>query len=308
VEYRDYYATLGVGKEASQEEVQKAYRKLARKLHPDVNKSPEAEARFKEINEAYEVLKDSEKRAKYDRFGSAWKQAQTTGNPPPGFEDLFGAFRGSGRAQPFPGGTGFSSFFDLLFGGAGPGGGWAATSIDLGALGANREATLRLTLEDAARGGERDLVVADPGGGEHRIKARIPPGVRAGNRIRLAGQGGRGGGGERGDLYLNVELLPHHRFELVDDQLRTTVPISPWEAILGGEADVETLEGQVRVRIPPGSSSGQRIRLRGKGFPRPGGAGDLIAELRIAVPRQVTDEERKLYEELARISPFSPRG
>jgi curved DNA-binding protein len=302
VEYHDYYATLGVGKDASQEEVQKAYRKLARKLHPDVNKSPEAEARFKEINEAYEVLKDAEKRAKYDRFGSAWKQAQTTGNPPPGFEDLFGAFRG-GRTQPFPGGSRYSSFFDLLFGAAGVGG-----PVDLGALGADREATLRLTLEEAARGGERDLVVADPGGGEHRIKARIPAGVRAGNRIRLAGQGGRGRGGERGDLYLTVEILPHSRFQLEGDQLRATLPIAPWEATLGGEADIETLDGRVRVRIPPGSASGQRIRLRGKGFPRPGGAGDLIAELRIAVPRQVTDEERKLYEELARISPFSPRG
>ncbi len=305
MEYRDYYATLGVAKDAGQDDIQKAYRKLARKLHPDVNKSPEAEARFKEINEAYEVLKDPEKRAKYDRFGSAWKQAQATGQPPPGYEDLFGAF---GRSQPFPGGSGFSSFFDLLFGAAGPGGGWGGGPIDLGALAADREATLRLTLEEAAKGGERELVLADPAGGERRLKTRIPAGVRPGSRVRLAGQGGRGRGGERGDLYLKVEILPHSRFELDGDRLRTLLPITPWEAALGAEAEVETLAGPVRVRIPAGSSSGQRIRLRGKGYPGPGGAGDLIAELRITVPKEVTGEERKLYEELAQVSRFSPRG
>ncbi|MGH9464273.1 MAG: DnaJ C-terminal domain-containing protein [Thermoanaerobaculia bacterium] len=309
MEYRDYYATLGVDKSASQDEVQKAYRKLARKLHPDVNKSPEAEARFKEINEAYEVLKDPEKRAKYDRFGSAWKQAQTSGTPPPGFEDLYGAFAAEGgRARPFSG-SGFSSFFELLFGGAGPGvrgsGGPAGFET---ALGLDREATLRLTLEEAARGAERQLVLGDPAlGGERRLKTRIPAGVRPGKRIRLAGQGGRGRGGERGDLYLTVEILPHPRFELQGEELRTTLSVAPWEAALGAEAEVDTLDGPVRVRIPPGSSSGQRIRLRGKGFPGASGPGDLIAELRITVPKQLTEEERRLYEELARVA-RSPRG
>ncbi len=310
MEFRDYYATLGVGKGATQDEVQKAYRKLARKLHPDVNKSPEAETRFKEINEAYEVIKDPEKRARYDRFGSAWKQAQTTGSPPPGFEDLFGAFGGAGRArtQPFPGSSGFSSFFDLLFGGAGSAG-WGGGPIDFAAAGADTRAHLRLTLEEAARGGERELVLGEPSGrGERRVRVRIPPGVRSGSRIRLAGQGGRGRGSDRGDLYLEVELLPHDRLALDGDVLRTTVDIAPWEAALGGEAEVPTLEGPLRVRIPAGSSSGRRIRVREKGFPLAGRPGDLIVELRIAVPKEITDEERSLYEKLARVSPFAPRG
>ncbi len=309
MEYRDYYATLGVGKDASREEIQKAYRKLARKLHPDVNKSPEAEARFKEVNEAYEVLKDPEKRAKYDRFGSAWKQAQRTGSPPPGFEDLFGAFGfGSGAERPFTTGgrTGFSSFFELLFGGAGPGG-WAAGPLDFEAAGADQEAILRLSLEEAARGGERELTLAEAGGGGRRLRVRIPPGVRAGSRIRLAGQGGRGPRGERGDLYLKVELLPHPRLRLEGDQLRAVVEITPWEAVLGGEAEVETLADSVRFRIPAGSSSGRKVRLQGKGYPGRNGAGPLIAELRIVVPKEASEEETRLYEQLAQVSRFAPR-
>jgi len=322
--YKDYYKTLGVAKKASQDEIQKAYRKLARKLHPDVNKSDGAETRFKEINEAYEALKDPEKRSQYDRFGSAWQQAQTTGGPPPGFEDIFGFGGPGGTRVEFSGApSGFSSFFDMLFGGAGggaggprqqaswPAGGWPGGQAPRGpSRGQDREAQIRLTLEEAARGGSRELQISDPETGQTRkLRVKIPAGVRPGQRIRLANQGGPAPpGGKRGSLYLKIELLPHPRYRLEGSDLMATLPLSPWEAALGGKVSVDTLEGERTVRIPPGSSSGRKIRLRGLGFPGPGGAnGDLYAELKILVPEALTDREKELFSELAEESPFEAR-
>jgi curved DNA-binding protein len=323
LDYKDYYATLGVSKDASKTDIQKAYRKLARKFHPDVNKGPEAEAKFKEINEAHEVLKDEEKRAKYDHFGSAWKQTQQAGGaPPPGFEDIFTVFTSGGGRQSAggfefeDGGGGFSSFFDMLFGGqygggpTGPRPGWS-TSRDTSVKGADHEATITLTLEEAAQAGQRELTLTDPATGQRKtLRVKIPKGIRPGKRIRLAGQGGPGGGGnDRGDLYLRVELLSDPRFKLEGNDLQTTLPVAPWEAALGGTANVQTLDGTVAVKIPAGSSSGRKIRLRGKGFPTPsGGAGDLFAEIRIRVPVELTERERQLFEELEKESDFDARS
>ena len=312
MDYKDYYAALGVDRKASKAEIQKAYKKLARKLHPDVNKTPEAEARFKEITEANEVLKNDEKRAKYDQFGSAWQQSQRTGGPPPGFEDIFSSFgQGGGGGRGFrTDGSGFSSFFEALFGGGGGGGGqgWQ----DMGgraAPGADHEASISLSLEDAARGGEREITVGDPSTGRNRrLRVKVPPGVRSGQRIRLGGQGGKSAsGGAPGNLYLKVQLLPHPRFRLEGDKLRAYLDVSPARAALGGEAEIPTLNGSVRVRIPPGSSSGRRIRLRGKGYPAGTAAGDLIAEIRIVVPDTLSNEERALYQQLADLSSTDPR-
>ena len=323
MDYKDYYSVLGVNKDADTSDIQKAYRKLARKLHPDVNRSPGAEDKFKEINEAHEVLKDPEKRAKYDQFGSAWKQTQSTGSPPPGFEDIFTVFSSGGgeRAGGFDGfgGQGFSSFFDMLFGsgiGSQSGGGDPRVTWSRGGPGgaptggADHEASISLGLEEAAKGGEREISLNDPMTGRRRtLRVKIPRGIRPRQRIRLAGQGGLGGDGRsRGDLYLSVELLPDSRFRLEGSDLRTTLPITPWEAALGGQARIMTLEGELAVKIPPGSSSGQKIRLRGKGYPSASGeAGDLLAEIRIQIPDQLTDRERELFEELAQISKFDPR-
>lgn len=317
MDYKDYYSILGVPKNADGADIQKAYRKLARKYHPDVNSSPEAEEKFKEINEAHEVLKDSDKRSKYDQFGSAWKQAQSTGSPPPGFEDIFSAFTSGGgeRARGFSGfgGQGFSSFFDMLFG-SGFGGSaeprvtWTAQGPGaVPARGADHEASISLGLAEAASGGKREISLTDPSTGRRRtLEVKIPRGIRPGQRIRLAGQGGLGVDGKtRGDLYLSVELLPDSRFRLEGRDLHTTLPITPWEAALGGQARIQTLAGNLTVKIPPGSSSGRKIRLRGKGYPdTAGGAGDLLAEIRIQVPERLTEEEKQLFEELAKVSKF----
>lgn len=313
MEYKDYYATLGVSRDASQEEIQKAYRKLARKFHPDVNASPEAEDKFKEVGEAYEALKDLEKRAKYDRYGTAWRAAQKGGPTPSGFEDIhfdFGDLGGMGgfRSAEFGGGaSGFSSFFDMLFGGRG--GAREATASAFGRSGADHEATIPLTLEEAVAGGKRELVIADPASGERKTyTVNIPAGVRPGGRIRLRGKGGQAfGDGPRGDLYLRVELLPHPRFRLDGYDLRTNLEVTPWEAALGSQVPVETLNGRLSVKIPPGSSSGRVIRLREQGFPMPDGKGDLLAEIKIVVPPELTAEERTLFEELAKVSEFRPR-
>ncbi len=320
MDYHDYYATLGVDRKASTSDIQKAYKKLARKYHPDVNKSPKAEARFKDVTEAYEVLKNDDKRAKYDQFGSAWKQAQSTGAPPPGFEDIFSMFGGQagGGAQRqrggFSGGAeGFSSFFEMLFGG---GGGerqsqsWEWPRSDVAQPAADHEARLSLSLEEAAAGGSREISLSDPASGKPRkLRVKIPRGVRSGQRIRLVGQGGSNPQGQRGDLYLKVDVLPHPRLKLEGDRLTSELRVSPWEAALGSEAEVETLGGKVRVRIPAGSSSGRKIRLRNKGFPTgPSTAGDLIAEIKVVLPATLTKKERALYQQLSDVSSFEPRS
>jgi curved DNA-binding protein len=316
LDYKDYYATLGVKKDAGQDEIQKAYRKLARKYHPDVNKDPKAELKFKEIGEAYEVLKDPEKRQKYDQFGKDWNRARQTGAPPPGWENIHFDFGGGGFDFGDLGGMGggdrFSSFFEMLFGGGGPGGRRGAGTAGPGGFGGfapqaggNTEATLPLTLEEALRGGTREIAITDPSTGQRRnLSVKIPAGVRSGQKIRLGGQGGPGfGGAAAGDLLLKVEIQPDPRFRVEGSDVHTTVAVSPWEAALGGEAEVETPTGSVRVKIPAGSSSGRKIRLRGRGLGKKGGEkGDLLAEIRIMVPEQLSDRERELYEQLAEAS------
>jgi curved DNA-binding protein len=298
--FEDYYQVLGVERGASPDEIRASYRRLARRYHPDRNREAGAEERFKKVGEAYEVLKDPEKRALYDRFGERWRQAEAAGAAGaegPGFEEIrFEDLGGSGLG-------GLGSIFERIFRGASggapfggdPAGGWTAR-------GADREARLTLDLEEAARGGEREITLEEPGGGGRRtLRARFPRGVRPGQRIRLSGQGGPGlGGGPPGDLFLRVEIAPHARFRLEGDALHTTLDLPPWVAALGGEVSVPTLDGSVRVKVPEGSSSGRRIRLRGKGFPRPGGGvGDLYAEIRIVLGGPPSERARRLYQELA---------
>jgi len=320
LDYKDYYATLGVKKDASQEDIQKAYRKLARKYHPDVNKDTGAEIKFKEIGEAYEVLKDADKRQKYDQFGSAWKSARQTGSPPPGWEHVHFDFGDGGGGFNFGdlggmggGGDRFSSFFEMLFGGGGTGGrrgAGAAGPAGFGGFGqqqagGNVEASFQITLAEAIKGGTREIALTDPSTGQRRnLSVKIPAGVRSGQKIRLAGQGSQGfGGGPTGDLLLKIEIQPDPRFRVEGADIHTTVAVSPWKAALGGEAEVETLNGAVRVKIPAGSSSGRKIRLRGRGLSQPGGEkGDLLAEIRIVIPERLTDRERELYEQLAEAS------
>ena len=320
MEFQDYYKVLGVEKNAEASDIQKAYRRLARQYHPDVNKDAGAEDRFKEIGEAYEVLRDSEKREKYDQYGSAWKKAQTSGAPPPGWEEFqFDFGQGGSRSGGFDfGSSGFSSFFEMLFGddvdvrfAQGPSGfGARPRTTRRRAPGRNREATLRVSLEDLFHGASREIELVDPMDGRRKtLRVSIPKGVQPGQKIRLAGQGEPGMNGDSGDLHLQIELEPHQRYRVEDRNLITELPITPWEAALGGEAIAETLAGEIKLRLPPGSSSGRRIRLHGKGLP--GGAsgtdGDLFLELKIVVPEVLDDEERKLFEQLRDTSSFQPR-
>ncbi|HYO15223.1 MAG TPA: DnaJ C-terminal domain-containing protein [Thermoanaerobaculia bacterium] len=327
MEYKDYYATLGVKKDASQDDIQKAYRKLARKYHPDVNKDPQAEVKFKDVGEAYEVLKDPDKRKKYDQFGANWNRV---GSPPPGwggggahydfggggfdFGDFSGFSGGGGSAE------GFSDFFEMLFGSGGPGGrrrtatwgpgGPGGAGAGFGTRGGgDTEAVITLSLEEAIRGGTREITLSDPNTGQRKtLSVKIPEGVRPGQKIRLSGQGSAGMGGGAGDLYLKIEIAPDPRFKVEGSDIHTAVPVSPWEAALGGEAEVDTPTGPVRIRVPAGSSSGRKIRLRGRGLSQSGGSkGDLYAEIRIVVPERLTDRERELYEQLAEASSFRAR-
>lgn len=274
---RDFYEVLGVERGASVDEIRRAYRKLARRYHPDVSKDPEAEERFKEVSAAYDVLSDPEKRERYDRFGGA-----ADGGPE------FGGFEGGDPGD----------LFETLFGGAGRGTAFAGR-------GADHEAVLELSLEEAARGGRRSMTLGDG----RSYDFAIPAGVRQDQRIRLAGEGGQGfGGGPSGDLFLRVRIKPHPRFRPDGRDLHVDLPVTPWEAALGAEAAVPTLEGSARVRVPAGSSCGRRLRLRGQGFPGPrGGHGDLYATVKIMVPAHLSARERELFEQLAAASSFDPR-
>ena len=300
---QDYYEALGVPRDASADDIRRAYRNLARRLHPDVNKEPGAEDRFKAISEAYEVLRDPEKRARYDRFGANWR----AGPQPPGGGSAENGFdRGSGfrDVRVDFGSGGFGDIFDDLFGGrtgrAGRGG-FEGFSF----RGGDQEAELELTLEEAAAGGRRRLSLGD--GREFEVE--IPPGARDGQRIRLPGQGSPGAGeGESGDLFLRVRLKPHPRFRVQGRDLYVDLAVSPWEAALGADVSVPTLDGSARVKVPAGSSSGRRLRLRGQGLPGGGGsAGDLYAVVMIHVPKKLTRRERELFEQLASTSKFDPR-
>jgi curved DNA-binding protein len=324
VKFQDYYETLGVARDAKPEEIQRAYRKLARKFHPDVNKAADATERFKRINEAYEVLKDPEKRKRYDALGANWKEGQEF-TPPPGFDGMRWEFRGApGEA----GGFGdFSAFFESLFGGRGGAGGFAGFDGEhaFGRGGARRarpqagaahEAVITISVDDAYRGATKSIKLqSDAGAGDGEPRAttyevKIPPGTTEGSTIRLQGQGGHGrGGGPRGDLYLRVQLAPDPRFEVAEHDLHAILPITPSEAALGAKVPTPTLDGEARVTVPAGTASGRKLRLRGMGLPRRDGTrGDLIVELQIRVPSELTTRERELYEELAKLSRHDPRA
>jgi curved DNA-binding protein len=326
VTFKDYYESLGVPRTATPDEIKKAYRKLARKYHPDVSKSPGSENRFKEVAEAYEVLGDPAKRKKYDELGANWRPGEDF-RTPPGWENVHFDFRGQpGGARGFSAEDmgGFSDFFETLFGGGGGFQGRPGRRMeDMGAAewgmrGEDREAAITINLEDAYRGATKSVRLqtaeADERGRLHRgtrtYEVRIPAGTTDGARIRLAGQGGPGaGGGPAGDLFLRVHIAPHPTFRIVEYDLETDLPITPWEAVLGAKVSVPTLDGIASVQIPAGTESGRRVRLRGKGLPKGGDEdrGDLLALVRIVVPPRLNAKEKALFEELARQSTFRPR-
>jgi curved DNA-binding protein len=340
VQFRDYYEVLGVPRGATEDEIRKAFRKLARQYHPDVAKDKKvAEEKFKEINEANEVLSDPEKRKKYDQLGANWKQGAEF-RPPPGWQNMRGEpFNGRAGAdfETHFGGTGFSDFFEAMFGGAGRRGGFTGFTEDEQFAGRGRdvEGDIMVTLEEALRGsvrqinvqravpceqcggsGIRSQHVCNVCGGTGRVtkadtyQVRIPPGVTEGQRLRVAGRGEGGmGGGASGDLFLRVRLAKHPDFAVEDHNLIHEVELAPWEAVLGAQVRVPTLDGAVNIKVPPGTQNGQRLRVRGRGLPQRGGTrGDVLVSVRIEVPKTISDKERELWEQLARDSRFNPRS
>ena len=343
LEFKDYYTTLGVARTASDDEIRKAFRKLARQFHPDVAKNKAtAEEKFKEINEAYEVLGDPEKRKKYDELGANWKSGGEF-RPPPRARA-----RGRGRPGQTPedtgdfefqfGGTGFSDFFEQFFGATGGrncGFAGADGRHETVERGQDIEADILVSLEEAAHGATRPISLrrsvpceschgtgvqgrqpcpACGGQGhvakEDRYQVKIPTGVGEGQRLRLAGRGEAGhGGGPAGDLFLRVRLAKHPDFRVEGSDLYYDLDLAPWEAVLGAQVSVPTLAGRVNIKVPPGTQNGQRLRVRSKGLPTASdGQGDLYAVIHLQVPPQVTDAEKALWENLARESAFKPRG
>ena len=291
--YKDYYEVLGVPRDADQDAIRRAYRKLARQYHPDLNSDSDAEDRFKELGEAYEVLSDPDKRERYDRLGANWREQEQEA-PDANFEEFFArqGFGGDDTRVEFS-----DDLFERLFGGRGRRGG-----VDQRPAARHRpRGAARAVARGRARGGRRRLTL------DHReIDVNFPAGVRDGQLIRLAGQGGPGrDGGPPGDLYLRIALKPHPRFRRRgDDDLDVDLPVAPWQAALGATVPVQTPTGTAQVRVPAGSSSGRRLRLRGRGLPKSGGgSGDLHAIVKITVPKQLSDRERELYEQLAESSP-----
>ena len=312
VQFRDYYETLGVSKTASEDEIRTAFRKLARKHHPDVAKDKKtAEEKFKEINEAYEVLSDPEKRKKYDQLGADWNQPGGF-QPPPGWGAQqpgggFYQYGGTDGGVEFEfGGTGFSDFFEAFFGGGrgrsafGGFGGRPATAE----RGSDVEADIMVTLEEALHGSTRTVSLRRAGSNKvETYQVRIPRGVHEGQRIRLAGQGEAGArGGKSGDLFLRVRLARHPDFTVEGSDLIHEVKTAPWQAVLGTELRVPTLEKTVRLKVPPGTQGGQRFRLRGQGLPGISGErGDLYVVVQMNVPKKLTDREREIWSELAKL-------
>lgn len=310
VEYKDYYKILGVGREASKDEIAKAFKKLARKYHPDLNPgNKESEEKFKEINEAYEVLKDEQKRKMYDQLGPNWQHGQQFQGEP-GYENVHFTFNGKSFD-----GSGFSDFFETLFGGAAAGGGRGANfgPDPFGGFssrprrGRDVEAELPLSLEEASSGGRRTVTLQMPQGPK-TLEVNVPAGIREGAKLRLAGQGDPAPGGTPGDLFLRVRYLPHPQFKVEGENLHCDVALAPWEAVLGAKVAVPTLEGQVELNIPAGSSSGRKFRLRGKGLGSGVNRGDLLARVMIKVPAQLSAEERELWQKLADVSSFKARA
>ena len=303
MKFRDYYETLGVARNATQDDIKRAYRKLARKYHPDVSKEADAEARFKELGEAYAVLKDTEKRAAYDQMGSQWKTGQEF-RPPPGWDAGFEFSGGDGGAD-------HSDFFEALFGRQGRAGARAQRR----AQGEDHHAKVQIDLADAYRGAQRSISlrmpVLDAQGRiamqERRLDVAIPKGIRAGQHLRLAGQGGPGlGGGAAGDLYLEIAFNPDPQFRVDGRDVYLDLPLSPWEAALGAQVSAPTPEGPVQLTIPPGSAAGRQLRLRGRGIPG-SPPGDLYVVLAIALPPADSEAAREAYRAMAKAFAFNPR-
>lgn len=309
MEYKDYYKILGVERDAKEAEIKAAYRRLARKYHPDVSKETNAEDKFKELGEAYEVLKDTEKREAYDQLGANWKSGQNF-NPPPGWE---GGFASSGTAG-YASAEGFSDFFESMFGG-GAGfnqaggfhqGGFHQSGFQ--SKGADQHAKISISLEDAFHGTKKNIRLGDGQRGSGRnLDIKIPAGITSGKRIRLAGQGSPGvGGGASGDLYLEVTITPHHLFKLDGNNILLDLPITPWEAVLGAQIQVPTLGGRVEAKIPAGSQSGKKLRFKNRGL-KGNPMGAQIVTLQIVMPESKGDEDIGYYEDMAKRFDFNPR-
>jgi len=313
MEYKDYYKIMGVKKDATQDEIKRAYRKLARKYHPDVSKEANAEKQFKEVGEAYEVLKDPEKRAAYDQLGSQWKAGQDF-HPPPGWDAGF-EFSSAGDGGPDLGG--FSDFFESLYGrGFRTAGGRAGSRREFRARGEDHHAKVMVDLEDSYKGATRSITLQVSGLDEsgrvvtrpRTLNVRIPKGIRQGQQIRLAGQGGIGhGGGEAGDLYLEIDFNPHGRYTVEGADVYLDLPLAPWEAALGATVNVATPAGPVDLKIPPGSQAGKKLRLKGRGIPAKQ-AGDLYVVLQIVLPPARTDKQRRMYQDMKQEFSFNPRA
>lgn len=322
MKFQDYYQVLGVPRTASTDDIRKAFRKLARKYHPDVNKDPSAESKFKEINEAYEVLSDSAKREKYDRLGANWKAGQDF-TPPPGWEQAFRSGPGGGSTHfSFEGGD-FSDFFSALFGSMDPNASGPFRRSRRSSRSARNpfagfdfsadaepappppaESHLSISLEDLFSRAPQTLTFSDPTTGASKtLRVRIPQGASDGTRIRLAGQAPSGG-----DLLIHLHLLPHPVFRVHGHDLETDLPLAPWEAVLGAKVRIPTLDGPASISIRPGTQNASRLRLAGKGLPdRQGRRGDLIASVSIRVPTHPSDAERDLFRRLSEASTFHPR-
>ena len=311
MEFRDYYEVMGVSRDATQDDIKRAYRKLARKYHPDISKDPDAESKFKEMGEAYEVLKDPEKRAAYDQLGKNYKAGQDF-TPPPGWDAGFefsgGGFDGSGDAGAF------SEFFESLFGKGGFGQGRRQAG-GFHMRGQDHRAKILIDLEDAIHGANRTITLQVPevdSQGRMQTRTRtlnvsIPRGVKQGQQIRLAGQGATGiGQGGKGDLYLEIEFRPHSFYRVEGRDIYLDLPVTPWEAALGGTVKVPTPTGIVEMKIPPGSASGKKMRLKGRGIPGKT-AGDFYVVLRISLPQADSDQAKALYEQMKTELDFNPR-
>lgn len=293
MEYKDYYKILGVSRTATPEEIKKAYRSLARKYHPDVSKEVNAEEKFKEVGEAYEVLRDKEKRAQYDQFGGQFRHGQSF-SPPPGWEENVGGF-GEGN---------FSSFFENMFGGkGGMGGGQSDTFF---ARGEDVNAKITISLEDAFIGANKSIRRPAGAAQSGTINVKIPAGIESGKKIRLTGQGRAGMSGQPGDLYLEIQIAPHSLYQLDGKDVYLELSITPWEAALGAKITTPTLAGKISLNIPEGARSGQKMRLKGRGLPSKA-AGDQFVVLQIMTPPANNSEAVKFYQEMAEKLPFNPR-
>jgi len=310
MQYKDYYKILGVERDASLDKIKRAYRKLAHKYHPDVSREPDAEAKFKEINEAHEVLRDPEKRAAYDQMAAYWQSGQGA-RPSPEFDDFGAHFSWNAEAR----GGNFSDFFESLFGqefGATP----HARAHDVGAAGQDQHAKISISLEDAFHGASRTIELATPVRGRQgapatsyrKLKVKIPAGISDGQKIRLAGQGAPGRHGQpRGDLLLEVNIKPHPLYTVTGKDVYLDLPITPSEAALGATITTPTLGGPVSLKIPAGSQSGDKLRLKGRGLPgKP--PGDQYVVLLIQVPRRMSEQGRQAYQRLREEAGFNPRA